>query len=217
MVSCIRIRKVHQTYRETYHHRFGARIRSHFWCLLPVQVRTNEQTYRETYREVRHGYCGTDDEAAKIQKAVFLKLNARVTSLEAKRMYHRTALPFQHHIYANHIVQRMYHRHCTAIHDFGRLIYPRTRRTLPSSPRQLCPHPWIFEYIQESVDTWGSFPCMARCVFVPVPLRIAPDRGGKVGSKDEEATWPGDGTMHTCGTRQLGREKCEGESLGFRF
>ena len=49
----------------------GLGLKSQFWCLLPVQVRTNEQTYRETYREVRHGYCGTDDEAAKIQKGHF--------------------------------------------------------------------------------------------------------------------------------------------------
>ena len=34
--------------------------------------------------EVRHGYCGTDDEATKIQKAIFLKLKARVTSLVAR-------------------------------------------------------------------------------------------------------------------------------------
>jgi hypothetical protein len=34
--------------------------------------------------EVRHGYCGTDDEATKIRKVIFLKLKATVTSLVAR-------------------------------------------------------------------------------------------------------------------------------------
>ena len=34
--------------------------------------------------EIRHGYCGTDDEATKIQKATFLKLKAGVTSVVAR-------------------------------------------------------------------------------------------------------------------------------------
>ena len=34
--------------------------------------------------EVRHDYCGTGGEATKIQRAIFLKLKARVTSLVAR-------------------------------------------------------------------------------------------------------------------------------------
>ena len=34
--------------------------------------------------EVRHGYCGTDDEATIIQKDIFLKIKARITSLVAR-------------------------------------------------------------------------------------------------------------------------------------
>jgi hypothetical protein len=34
--------------------------------------------------EVRHGYRGTDEEATKIQEAIFLKLKARVTSVVAR-------------------------------------------------------------------------------------------------------------------------------------
>jgi hypothetical protein len=66
--------------------------------------------------EVRHGYCGTDDEATKIQKAIFLKLKARVTSLVARsaasrmlgytceleiKHYHRT-FPSTHAHYNSH-------------------------------------------------------------------------------------------------------------------
>ena len=50
------------------------------------QVDHNHPALFDLYRtgEVRHGYCGTDDEATKIQKAIFLKLKARVTSLVAR-------------------------------------------------------------------------------------------------------------------------------------
>ena len=34
--------------------------------------------------EVRHGYDATDDKATRIQKAIFLKLKARITSLVAR-------------------------------------------------------------------------------------------------------------------------------------
>jgi hypothetical protein len=49
-------------------------------------VDRSHQALFDIYRtgEVRHGYCGTDDEATKIQKAIFLKLKARVTSLVAR-------------------------------------------------------------------------------------------------------------------------------------
>ena len=51
-----------------------------------AQVDRNHPALFDLYRtgEVRHGYCGTDDEATKIQKAIFLKLKARVTSLVAR-------------------------------------------------------------------------------------------------------------------------------------
>jgi hypothetical protein len=49
-------------------------------------VDRNHPALFDLYRtgEVRNGYCGTDDEATKIQKAIFLKLKARVTSLVAR-------------------------------------------------------------------------------------------------------------------------------------
>ena len=41
-------------------------------------------TYTDRTGEVRPGYCGTDDEATKLQKAIFLELKAGVTSLVAR-------------------------------------------------------------------------------------------------------------------------------------
>jgi len=51
-----------------------------------AQVDRNHPALLDLHRtgEVRHGYCGTDDEAAKLKKAIFLKLKARVTSLVAR-------------------------------------------------------------------------------------------------------------------------------------
>ena len=50
-----------------------------------AQVDRNHPARFDLHRtgEVLHGYCGTDDEATKVQKAIFLKLKARVTSLVA--------------------------------------------------------------------------------------------------------------------------------------
>jgi hypothetical protein len=58
---------------------------SHFlWNFALVD--RNHPAQFDLYRtgEVRHGYCGTDDEATKIHKAIFLTLKARVTSLVAR-------------------------------------------------------------------------------------------------------------------------------------
>ena len=63
---------VKQTYREG------------IWIF--AQFDRNHRALFDLYRtvEVRHGYCGTDDEAAKLKKAIFLKLKARVNSLVAR-------------------------------------------------------------------------------------------------------------------------------------
>ena len=53
---------------------------------LCKQVDRNHPALFHLHRtcKVRHGHCGTDDEATKLQKAIFLKLRARVTSLVAR-------------------------------------------------------------------------------------------------------------------------------------
>jgi len=54
------------------------------WNLAHVD--RNHPALLDLYRtgEVRHCYCGTDDEETQIQKAIFLKLKARVASLVAR-------------------------------------------------------------------------------------------------------------------------------------
>src|SRR6056300_552972 len=99
-IMLVHVRTNEQTYRETYR----AVLRLRVWdsgpysflglsgLMLPcTRLKSgliNKHTVKHTviYRtgEVRHGYCGTDDEATKLQKAIFLKLKARVTSLVAR-------------------------------------------------------------------------------------------------------------------------------------
>ena len=55
------------------------------WHFSRVDIDNNPAIFDlYTTGEVRHGYDATDDEATRIQKAIFLKLKARITSLVAR-------------------------------------------------------------------------------------------------------------------------------------
>jgi len=56
---------------------------------LCTLIDRNHPALFDLYRtgEVSHGYCGTDDEATKIQKAIFLKLKAKEARLSVPVVY----------------------------------------------------------------------------------------------------------------------------------
>jgi hypothetical protein len=88
-----------------------------------AHVDRNHPALLDLYRtgEVRRCYCGTDDEETKIQKAIFLKLKARVTSLVARsaasRMLGCTCEPKIKHYYHRTLPSTHAHHHWIRVTD----------------------------------------------------------------------------------------------------